>query len=267
MANFFKFSLVPDGLQVTKYNKYVDYEDNVNGLDCGTYTYGSTISYGNGKYILKDGNDSVIFEAEEIVDLLNGRPYFFFENEEAIFEAFKGIVNSSITLNQSFNLPITYPYLSNSGYSLNYNYQTCPTYNIIDYTEGPDNLTIRFTQTKSVNIISPVVYGTIALDTSYFLESITMPGAFNTFSAYNLPYLKEVYFYYGNSVAPNSEINFSNCSLSQECVDRIIKACVKGNQTDITLYLDGGNNAVPSSASFNDIAILISRGWNLYYND
>lgn len=267
MANLFKFELVPNGLQVTQYKNFNDYDNNVNGLNCGVFTAGSTITWGNGQYILKDGDDAVIFTAFEIVDFINGRPYFSFPTEQAILEAFKGVLNSGVTANQSHNLPITTDYYEAESQYLYFDGSFNPTLNIIDYTNGPQEITVNNSYCKSINFYSPGVYGPVSTNGSSFVESITMPNFFSNFTAFGLPYLKEVYLYDGYSLYPGNAIDFFSCSLSQESVDRIIKACVNGERTNVTLELSGDNNAIPSSVGFDNIAILVSRGWFVFYND
>lgn len=268
MANLFKFSLVPDGLQVTKYSKFSDYEDNINGLDCGTYTYGSTITYGDERYILKDGNDSVIFSANEIVDFIDGRSFLSFANEAAIFDAFKGVVKSSITANQSFNYVMNQDYVINSGNSLFLSGNVpFATINVINLTGNSNFMGFSQTMAKSVNLYMETAE-IPSFSASGFLESITIPTNFNNLSCNYCPYLKDVFVYNGSSIRPNvSTVMFMNCALNEESVDRIIKACVAGGELSKTLYLDGGTNAFPSPAVFTDIATLVSRGWTLFYND
>jgi hypothetical protein len=261
MENLFVFTLVPSGLKVTN----VGVTPNV---DCGIYTFGSTIEYDGSRYILKDGNDSVIFTPYEVYQFINGRIFFFFEDEEAILEAFKGVLGSGVTDGHSNNFTINSDVLdAYGGYFSSFN-SVFDTINFIDYTDSIANIDYGADNNycKSINLYADYIYNDFDVTYCPFLKSVTLPRQFSNAYGYDCPSLEEVYLYNGYSLRPGSDIDFNGCNLSQESVDRILQACVNGNYYSKNLYLNNGNNAEPSGAGYNNLYILTSRGWSVYVN-
>jgi len=63
-----------------------------------------------------------------------------------------------------------------------------------------------------------------------------------------------------------SNINFQDCNLSQENVDKLLLFAVNSLVNNGYLYLDFGTNSTPSAAGLANKAILQGRGWTVTNN-
>lgn len=147
----------------------------------------------------------------------------------------------------------------------------------IDFTKNKALINIDF---SGVSLFGK----TINLSNNNLLQRVSVLfGANVGIDISNNPILQEIWMggayggsFYMSSISlgnPNPNLGFFNAhdsAFPQSEVDEILQWLVDGNRTisDGTCFVDlcGGTNASPSSTGLSNVAILVSRGWNVCVN-